>query len=390
MIAAISGGTGLRDTGSGSGDLEASVGIDLGSTLIQQFASEAFQTIDETEDSDDLVITTRLLGDHTLGDNADVRASATYADVSHDEVLTPGGANSFRQRLWSVGLETEWRFAGGDDRTTLTLGGALDGSDTPESGDKPPVGRTSDYGIRIGASSLVAEGILVHGGVSRRSRFPSLRELYSGALGRFEPNPDLQPETLLGSEVGFTATRALGEVQVVGFHHRLTDGIVRTSVLGTDGVSRFQRVNRDKVRSTGVELLVVGSVGRTTATADLTLQDVKGFDAAGNEIELEYEPSVMGKVGLQVPLPADFRAGGDVRFVGEQRCENPEVGGLQPLGSSTTADVSLRRIFNIGRGSTLSRIDASASLRNVTDGVVFDQCGLPQPGRLFQIQFRIW
>lgn len=392
LITAISAGTGHRETAWGFGDLEASIGIDVGSTLIEQFASEAYQTIEETEASDDFVITTRLLGDHTLGDNADLRMSATYADVSHDEVLNPGGANSFRQRLWSVGMEIEWRFVGGDDRTTLTIGGALDGADTPESGDKPTVERKSEYGLRIGASTLVADGVLVHGGVSRRSRFPSLRELYSGALGRFEPNPDLQPETLVGSEVGFTATRASGEIQVVGFHHRLSDGIVRTSITVPGGPSRFQRINRDQVRSTGVELLLVRSLGETTLTADLTLQDVKGFNRAGDEVELEYEPSVMGKVGLNVPLPAAFRAGGEVRFVGEQMCVNPEVGGgaLQQLGSSTTTDLSLRRLFNLGRGGVMSRIDASASLRNVSDAVVFDQCGLPQPGRTFQIQFRIW
>ncbi len=389
LIAAISGGTGQRTTGMGSGDLEVSIGVDLGSTLIEQFESEAFQTIDETEDSEDRVITVRLLGDHTLGAHGDIKASATYADVSHDEVLTVGGANGYRQRLWSVGAEAEWRFGSGR-LTTFNLGAVLDGADTPESGDKPPVSRSSDYGVRVGGTSLVADGFLLHGGISRRSRFPSLRELYSGALGRFRPNPDLQPETLVGSEVGFTTTGSIGEVQLVGFHHRLSNGIVRVSTTGPAGEPRFQRVNQDEVRSTGVELLIIGSFGSTTATGELTLQDVKGLDASGGEIELEYEPAVVGKLGLDVPLLAEFRAAGNVRFVGTQMCENPEIGGLQRLSSSTSADVSVRRRFTIGRRGRLDRIDVSASLRNVTDAVVFDQCGLPQPGRLFQIQFRIW
>lgn len=389
LIAALSGGTGQRGTRWGEGDIEASFGVDLGSTLIEQFASEAYSTVDETEDANDAVITARLLADHTLGERADLRASATYADVNHDEVLTPGSASSYRQRLWSVGIESEWRF-GDLGLTTVTVGGALDGSDTPESGDKPPVARIADHALRLGLSSLVADGLLVHGGASRRSRFPSLRELYSGALGRFEPNPDLMPETLLGSEAGFTATGDGGELQLVGFHHRLTNGIVRRSVTGTDGVSRFQRVNQDEVRSTGLEILAVGTFSRATLNGDLTIQRVRGFESDGSEVDLEYEPSITGKAGIDVGLPAQLRGNTEVRFVGTQQCENPEAGGLQPLDSSTMVDFSLRRMFQLRGAGALRRLDATASLRNVTDAAVFDQCGLPQPGRLFQLQFRIW
>jgi iron complex outermembrane receptor protein len=170
----------------------------------------------------------------------------------------------------------------------------------------------------------------------------------------------------------------------------MTDGIVRTSVVGPDLVSRFQRINQDVVRSAGLEILVVGALGATTATGDLTLQTVAGFDETGGEVALEYEPKIVGKMGLDVPLPGKVRASGAVRYVGTQLCENSEVGTLQTLRSSRTADLSLRRLFRFGRAGSSRRIDASASLRNVTDSVVFDQCGLPQPGRLFQIQFRIW
>ncbi len=389
IIAALSGGTGMRETGWGRGDVEASIGIDRGSTFIAQYASEAYETVEETEDADDFVVTARLLGEHTVGQRAVLRASGTYGDISHDEVLTPGGANSYRQRVWSVGLETEVRL-GARQLTSLTLGGALDGADTPESGDKPVLEPISDYGVRAGFSSLLADGVLLHGNISRRSRFPSLRELYSGALGRFVPNPDLRPESLVGTEAGFTVTGNLGEFQLVGFHHRLTDGIVRTTVTDSTGGSLFQRVNQDEVRSTGGELLVVGSLGLLTLSGDLTLQHVKGLEADGTEVDLEYEPAVAGKVGALVPLPGDVQIGADLRFMGEQLCQNPEVGGLEPLPTSTNFDLTARRLFTIRSGGVLSRLDVSGALRNVTDAAVFDQCGLPQPGRLFQLQFRIW
>ncbi len=389
LLTALSFGTGSRYTGSGKGDVEVSLGMDLGSTRIDQYDTWAFQSVVEREDSDDRNLTFRLEGEHTLGDQGDFRASATYADVNHDEVLTPGGSSEFRQRLWSLGAETEWKL-GPTDGTRLSLGAVLDGADTPESGDKPPLARLNDFGARIGISSLVSRGLLVHGGASRRARFPSLRELYSGALGRFIPNPSLEAEIMLGAEGGFTVHTGDLEVQVVGFHQRLADGIIRTTVTDDSGTRLFKRVNQDQIQSTGIEMLAIGTLGVATISTDLTLQHVRGVEPDGTRIELEYEPSVTGKFSLESPLGGGYRAASDFHFVSDQRCANPEVGGLQSFGASGSADFSLRKIFQFGGRGALSRVDASASVRNATNSTSYDQCGLPQPGRTLQVQFRVW
>ena len=389
LLTALSFGTGSRYTGSGRGDVEVSLGMDLGSTRIDQYDTGAFQSVVEREDSDDRNLSFRLEGEHTLGDQGDFRASATYADVNHDEVLTPGGSSEFRQRLWSLGAETEWKL-GPTDGTRLSLGAVLDGADTPESGDKPPLARLNDFGARIGISSLVSRGLLVHGGASRRARFPSLRELYSGALGRFIPNPSLEAEIMLGAEGGFTVHTGDLEIQVVGFHQRLADGIIRTTVTDDSGTRLFKRVNQDQIQSTGIEMLAIGTLGVATISTDLTLQHVRGVEPDGTRIELEYEPSVTGEFSLESPLGGGYRAASDFRFVSDQRCANPEIGGLQSFGASGSADFSLRKIFQFGGRGALSRVDASASVRNATNSTSYDQCGLPQPGRTLQVQFRVW
>lgn len=389
LLTALSFGTGSRSTGSGRGDVEVSLGMDLGSTRIDQYDTGAFQSVVEREDSDDRNLSFRLEGEHTLGDQGDFRASATYADVNHDEVLTPGGSSEFRQRLWSLGAETEWKL-GPTDGTRLSLGAVLDGADTPESGDKPPLARLNDFGARIGISSLLSGGLLVHGGASRRARFPSLRELYSGALGRFIPNPSLEAEIMLGAEGGFTVHTGDLEIQVVGFHQRLADGIIRTTVTDDSGTRLFKRVNQDQIQSTGIEMLAIGTLGVATISTDLTLQHVRGVEPDGTRIELEYEPSVTGEFSLESPLGGGYRAASDFRFVSDQRCANPEIGGLQSFGASGSADFSLRKIFQFGGRGALSRVDASASVRNATNSTSYDQCGLPQPGRTLQVQFRVW
>jgi len=389
VLTAVSVGTGSRVTGSGMGDFEVSIGYDAGTTRIDSYDDETFKDVVATENGQDRTLTFRMEGEHTLGQKGELRGSATFADVSHDEVLTPGGASAYRQRLWSLGVESEWR-VGATDRTRISLGSVLDGADTPESGDKPPLGRLNDFGVRVGMSSLLGEGLLLHGGASRRARFPSLRELYSGALGRFEPNPALKAETLLGAEGGFTIQTGDIDFQVVGFHQRLKDGIVRKSVSNPGGPSRFKRVNQDEIRSTGIELLAIGTLGVGTISSDLTLQHVRGIEADGTRIDLEYEPAVTGKVGIESPLGGGVRISGDFRFISGQRCVNPEIDGFQPVGTSASADFSIRKILQLRSRGALSRVDAYASVRNATDATSFDQCGLPQPGRTLQLQFRLW
>ncbi|HEX7118877.1 MAG TPA: TonB-dependent receptor [Longimicrobiales bacterium] len=383
LLAAISAGTGQRATPFGAGDLEASVGIDFGRTEIESYTTREYTTIEGTEDADDRILSLRLLGDHTLGSRGELRAAVTLADIRHDEVIDGGAPSHYRQRLWSFGTEVAWRLDGSGllSDTRLTAGIAYDGGDTPESGDKPALGRLGAWGARFGVNSVAADGaVMLHAGVSRRVRFPSLRELYSGALGRFVPNPTLRPPVLVAGEAGVTAKLGGVELQAVGFHQRLSDVIVRAST----GDGRLRRENRDEMRSTGLELVAGALLGPTSLTGDLTLQHVEILDptAPAGERKPEYQPSIAGSVDWTVPLP--FQANGTVaaEYIGEQWCVHPDLGTDVALEPSTRLDLALDR----GWGPFHARV----SLDNVTDATVYDQCGLPQPGRTlrFQIRFR--
>jgi iron complex outermembrane receptor protein len=395
FVAALSGGTGQRRTALGFGDLEASVGVDLGSFTISSFESLAYETVEGVEQGEDETITLRLLGDHTLGEQGDLRAAFTYGDVSHLERLIPGGQNEYRQRLWSAGVETEWRVGGllgvdWLDATRVSLGGVVDGADTPKSGDKPALDQLWDWGARLGVSSVTAGGsVLMHGGLSRRVRFPSLRELYSGALGRFLPNPDLRPETQWAGELGVTWNGSPVEFQVVGFRQELDNGIVRISV-DTPEDNLRQRVNRDRITSTGVELVASGRLGPVAFAGDATLQSVRQFDDAGVRSEPEYEPNFLGKLDLSFPLVGGAQGSFDVRYQGSQKCLNVDTGGFDELEPNRSFDFELRRVFRAAGLAQFDQLDAVVGIANLTDAAVLDQCGLPQPGRTLRFQISLF
>lgn len=396
FVAAFSGGTGLRETSWGKGDLEASFGIDVGSFRIEQFGTAEYDTVIDEEEGDDLTLTVRLLGDHTISRRADVRAAFTYGDVSHSERVTGESERKFRQRLWSLGTEAEWRF---DDlpgweslgATRLNVGLVVDGADTPESADKPPLGRLWNWGARLGFSSLTASStVLLHGGVSRRARFPSLRELYSDALGRFLANPDLKPEILTGAEMGLTWDLPGLDMQIVGFHQVLSNGIVRIGVETPEGPKR-QRVNRDRIRSTGLEIVATGALSSVEYAGDVTLQQAWQFEEGSDDrTRPEYEPNLAARLSLAVPVVAATTVSGEYRYVGRQFCLNVDGGDFDRLDETHSLNLKVRRLFLLEGRRTFSNVDALVSLANVTDRAIYDQCGLPQPGRTLRFQIRLF
>ena len=395
LFLTTSSGTGTRDTPLGQGDLEVSFGLDRSRTQIDEYATPAFSGVADSETGSTMTLTGRILADHDFEFGPEVWTAFTVSNVSHTEGFMSGASFRYQQRLWSLGGEVE---VGSEDilgsrggATRWTVGASVDGSDTPLSGDKPPVGSIWDWGVRAGVSRTAAGGnVLMHAGLSRRTRFPSLRELYSGALGRFRPNPNLSPENLKAGEAGVTISGEDSHLQIVGFHHRLTDGIVRVSTV-TPGGAKFQRVNRDEVRSTGLEVLTAGDLGALTYGGSFTWQRVRIRDpAASGRDELgEYAPALSGTANLGGVLPGAVAMTGFFRYRGVQYCQNFEVAGLDRMDASATVDLEARRALYGGSGGSGWTIEGTVGVANLTDSTVLDQCGLPQPGRTFRIQFNI-
>jgi iron complex outermembrane receptor protein len=414
-VTVLAGGLDDLENGLGRLDLEASLGVDLGGTTIHDFAMPAaapadpdafYRTLDETEESDDLTLTLRLRGDQHLSHGVTASAAATYAQVRHDELITVGIASGspqtfpaqYRQRLWSVGTEVDVPFQlGGLGPFTggrFSGGLAMDGADTPETGGAVPGGGPSvaEWGGRLGLSaSTSGGGLLVHTALSRKGRFPALREMYSTALGRFEPNPDLQAEILTAIEAGFTSRFGPYDLQMVGFHQRLDNAIVRGAP-PAGSAARFQRVNRDLIRSTGVEVVAGYSIGRGALETEFTIQDVVVVEPGGTAMRAEYEPEFAGGIGGSAPLLAGVEAGAELKYLGRQFCSSPQPGqeDYETLSGSTRTDLQLARTFRLpGATAAFQRVGVELAVENLTDSAIYDQCGLPQPGRTLRLQVRI-
>ncbi len=400
-IAALSLNAGSFNTPLGFGTLEFGAGLNSGRLRINTYTDRTYSTEASAEFGNEKTFTSRALLTHSLPRNATFRTAVTFADINYAETLPATAVADYQQRMLSGGAEVDIPIT---ERTTFASGVVYDRTTTPKTGGRTPGQEPFDnVGWRAGITHELAGDLRLHAAASRRSRFPALRELYSGALNRFVPNPDLKPESLLGFETGFTMDHSVGPIpdvtlQVNAFHHNLDDAVVRITLPAPD--RRFRRINRDRIESTGLEILAgfaFGPASRSvTITGDALVQKIALYDnstAGTPSRHAENNPERRGMLELGVPVPvvSDLRAFANVRHTGTQFCLNADTGQEMTLNNSTEANFALEKRFSVAqRGGGLVRgLRALLSLDNAANVTIYDQCGLPQPGRTLRLMFTV-
>jgi iron complex outermembrane receptor protein len=383
-VASISAGTGGLHSRLGVGDVEIAVSSNQGFVEINSFADRDYRSVVATELGDDRTTSLRLTFDQELGRRAVLRGSYTDANVRYLETIGTTAPTRYAQRLTSAAAEidlTPTRFL------TLTAGLANDAAETTDAGGREPLGRKDGLGWRLGATWLLPmQGLRLHASASERRRFPALRELYSGALGRFAPNPELRPETAHSTEVGVTFLRGAFDAQAVAFSQRIDDAVVRVTLPDR----RFQRLNRDRFTSSGLELTTGAILGGTTLRADLTAQRARIADVSVTNpafLAPEDVPSVFGSLLATRSLTQGVDVMGRVRVLGDTKCTNPNTSTLDTQRGTQTVDLGLERRWT--RNSWMRRVRASVQVENVLDRALYDKCGLPQAGRTARVGFTL-
>ncbi len=303
--------------------------------------------------------------------------------TQHREILTFGGVtNSYAQWLTGLVVEAEHNFA---RNWGLRAGAGWDHAATPESGDKIKADGfdTPAFNLRLSRQLNRRSEVYVSG--SRRSRFPSLRELYSGALGRFVPNPDLRPERQDLLEAGVTAGNRNWHFTSAAFWQLLTDGIEKEALPGSD--RQFRRVNRTKIRVPGVEI-----AGGWWVRPDLEITGQHTIMAARVEVAgvfdrpAEDRPDYLSHFGV---LWQGFSGPGaliEAAVTGPRwSIDATDVDdGLKRLPAGVRWNFRLSWKWEYGGegGSSGTEWEAHLRVDNVFDQWTDYQVGLPEPGRV--------
>ena len=281
---------------------------------------------------------------------------------------------SERYRQLDAGAMADWWHRVG--QVDVRLGARYDRLALLETGEKPgrdAFGAASAFGL---VEAGMGSGWRLHVAAGRAARFPTLRELFGVALGRFAESPDLKAERAWTGEVGFERSGARGQARLVAFGRRTTDAIEQVTL----GDGRRRRINLGGTYAVGLESVGAVRIGRSGRVGGhLTLQHVR--DDSGTR--LPEKPSALARfaLGWAPPLGPNARlegqwAGGAV---------GPESGTLVDLASAPRVAVRL------GYRARVAAAVADAFVRgeNVTDAVFEPQRGLPAPGRSVRVGLRL-
>ncbi|RMF52966.1 MAG: TonB-dependent receptor [Bacteroidetes bacterium] len=357
---------------------------------IDAYGSLAFDRPVEREEDDDLTLGTRLALAQTLGPGT-LRLAVNGFVATHrqrdlelgdDGRPRPGETFprlTYRQETISLGTAYEWPVT---DRFQTTFSAGYDVMRMPRTGDKPARDPFSDYSFSAGARYDFGDGFFARATLGRKTRFPTMRELFGEALNRFLLNPDLRPESALLAEVGLGLARSDLRLEVIPFLNRTSDTIDRINVT-VDGQRKRQRINLRGSRVLGVEMNVQARLHRhVQGTASLTLMDVKRLKDAPDESErLAEKPDAVGTAALRYAGPQGLSVQLDATYLGHAYSLD-EDNTFVPLPRALAVGARLGyRLDDLVPGFTA---ELFARGDNLTDETIMTQLGLPGAGRTLQ------
>jgi len=353
---------------------------------IAQYSDATYSTPTRREDDDDDTLGGRLVLASSIG-RFDVRAVASAQTSRHAQRDTPlpdgpeGPLLRYRQNLYTVGAEADGRLGPG----RATLGIAYDHSANPLTGDKPghpdrgAPALSAAYRVTIGRDwSLALSG-------GRRNRFPSSRELFGEALGRFLPNPDLKPEQAWLGDIELRHDGPQLSAFINPFVARVRDTIGQR-VVNVDGRNLRQRYNLSGSTTYGIDAAVKAKVA-DPLSLELAATVLSARADAGTAPfrRLPQRPAYV------VQAAADFDPNERLSLRAEFRRVGPAFD-LGPDGEkvrlSPGNEVNLRGRWRIGSLGGDRRLFLTAAVDNLTDDVITPQLGLPLPGRVVRIGFQ--
>ena len=278
---------------------------------------------------------------------------------------------TYAQWLTAVALESE---AVPARNWTVRAGVGWDHAATPEAGQRAPSEPTDAVALNLRVVRELGRDAGLHAAASRRSRFPSLREAYSGALGRFVVNPDLGPERQDQVEVGGYLRGAGWRLEGAAFHGRLGDGIERVAI----DDNRYQRVNRGRIDVPGLELLAGWEPREAIeVTVQHTVLDAHVEDG-DTDRPAEDRPAYLSRAAVTHDPVTGPGALVEARVTGPRwSADGTRPDGLRRLPAGVTWHLRLSWSLRAA-GRT---VEAHVRVDNLFDQHVAYQTGLPGPGR---------
>ena len=348
---------------------------------IDQYTDITFTDFDDIEKDDDLIMYGRMNFTQLFDYNSLLKLSASGYTTTHKEkFLATNFAEelTYSQNVFSLGTEYEYI----QDKYTATLGVSLDGASTPKTGDKPSQDPTYDYSINSSFVYSIDTNLSAQLNFGRKTRFPTLREAFSGALGKFVINPDLRAEVAYTGEIGLSYYHQGGKTDLNMFLTYLNDGIVRAVVYTDGGSKKYKRINKDEIRTFGFELNTFYDITEDLST-NFHFTYLNSFAKNSNgefRDTLEYKPNIVAGLSVDYEFLNGFNTVLEVNYVGKEFGLQGGNEYFQKLPDYLLTSIRLSYEFTLFSNV---RLQAFIRMNNIFDKLYYTQWSLPEAGRQF-------
>jgi iron complex outermembrane receptor protein len=357
-------------------------------SLIDQYTDATYSELDATEDGKDNTLYGRLIFTNIFSETSLLNFSASgfsskhYENIAENEngELAALPENIYEQRVFSVGAEYQYV----KPKYNFTFGASYDGALTPETGNNPDKDPIFDYGLNASFVYAFADNLYARINYGRKTRFPSMREMYSEALGKFKINPDLKAEKVNGGEIGISYDAQMFSVEADLFANYIADGIVRKR-LPPEDPHKYMRVNKSEIRNVGIETEIkFNLIKNFDAGVNFAYIDSKGKNDAGEFSDtLEYKPQIIAGLFLSYNI-------GDAQFVAEGKYIGKEYG-LEDYYTELPDYFLLNfRASYFVRFAANYKAELILRVNNVFDELYYTQLGLPEAGRQIRMGCNIY
>ncbi len=206
----------------------------------------------------------------------------------------------------------------------------------------------------------------------QKSRFPTLKELYSEYLGRSIANPNLKPEHGFNNELRLQWHNGTTQFSLSLFYYRLRNLIVPVALEGNNRLTQMQNIG--KARFYGSEFQFQKHWKRLELFTHYTFLQAENQSAQRTSDHLEYRPEHQLFVLTKVHLFPRWTLEGEVQAVARQFYQNYDNLNWEKLNDY--AIFNGRLVFQ-----PLSFARIYLRVNNLFDRFYYSEWGVPMPGR---------
>ncbi len=227
---------------------------------------------------------------------------------------------------------------------------------------------------RWGIHYEISDNFEVFSSFSHKTRFPTLKELYSGYSGRNIPNPNLKEESAYNFEAGSKFPLSSGNsMELVLFDSEITDLIVDKIVM-EEGEEKNKMDNIGKARNIGAEISIsLKPVENTLISGSYSFLKAKNLSEGRASDKLEYRPQHRARLQAEYNFEFGLAISLTGNYVGERSyLDDQEKDHGMP--DYTIMDGRLRQSL----GNHLILVFEA---KNIFDKDYQTEYGFPMPGR---------